>query len=197
MPNWSPDGKLFACSRNEGGYGIAIMTLDGQEQRRIDGGWSAQWSPDGKMIAYYEGNRLMFYDVESGQSRDVLGAANVYTQIYWNLCWSPDSKQICFKAQRRDGESDVALVDVARAERGLKVRYTGTSFNPKFAWHPTEGRIVFAMHCPQRRALQLYQFDPATNDPPALVPGQNPESNKGDPCWTPDGKRLIVTCGGY
>lgn len=197
MPSWSPDGKRFVCSRTQGGTHIAIMTLDGREEQRVAGGWSGQWSPDGKLIAYGSGNRLMVYEVESGQSRDVLGAANTYNDIFWNCCWSPDSKQICFKAGRRDGRFDVALVAAAGAEHGLKVRYTGASFNPKFAWHPTENRIVFAMHCAERRALQLYQFDPTTNDAPVLAPGQDPRSDNGDPCWTPDGKRLIVTCGSY
>lgn len=197
MPSWSPDGKRFACSRNEGGYGIAIMTLGGEQQRRIAGVWSAQWSPDGKQLAYCSGERLMVYDIASGESRDVLGAANAYAQILWNMCWSPDSKQICFKGQRRDGKFDVALVEAAGADRGLKVRYTGTSFNSKFAWHPTENRIVFAMHCPERGRLQLYQFDPTNDASPTLFPGQHPKTDNGDPCWTPDGKRLIVTCGSY
>lgn len=198
MPSWSADGKRFACSRTQGAYGIAIMSAGGQEQQRIGAhGWSAQWSPDGKRIAYYEGNNLLVYDVETSQSHDVLGAGHAYRQIYWNMCWSPDSKQICFKGISAQGKEELALVDAAGAERGLKVRFSGEPFSSKFAWHPHENRIVFAKPCPERQVIQLFQFDPKTDDPPALVPGQDPASHNEDPCWTPDGKRLILVKGIY
>ncbi|HWB09793.1 MAG TPA: EF-hand domain-containing protein [Pirellulales bacterium] len=198
MPSWSANGKLFACSRREGGYGSAIMTLDGQERQRIgNGGWSAQWSPDGKQIAYYEGNKLLVYDVQTRQSRDVLGAAHAYQQIFWNMCWSPDSKQICFKGISMQGREELVLVDAAGAERGIRVRYSAGPFSSKCAWHPKESRIVFARPDPERRVMQLFQLDPQTNDPPAWVTGQDPATHNEDPCWTPDGKRLIVVNGIY
>lgn len=194
MPTWSPDSKLIACSRQIGSS-ISIMTLAGQVQRGISNGWSAQWSPDGKKIAYYEGRRLMVYDLDARQASDVLGAANKYQQIFWNMCWSPDSRQICFKAERGDGKSDLVLVDAGGAEKGMKVRYTG-GFYTKFAWHPTESRVVLPMMCQERRGVQLYEFDPRAADPPVLVGGQDPKRNNTDPCWMPDGKRLVVTSGG-
>ena len=48
------------------------------------------------------------------------------------------------------------------------------------------------MHCPERVRLQLYEFNPKTDDLPKLLNGQDATRNNSSPCWTPDGKRLIV-----
>jgi hypothetical protein len=192
MPTWSVDGKFFACSRVEGNAGVWIMTADGQEYHQVGSGWSGQWSPDGKQIAYYQGSQLLVYEVETGQIRDVLGTDHAYRQVFWNMCWSPDSRQICFKGLAGDGQEDLVLVDAAGAERGIKVRYRTTNLFPKFAWHPYESRLVFCMPCRERHVVQLYELDPKTDGPPVLVRGQDPNAHNADPCWTPNGQRLIL-----
>ncbi|HEV3343773.1 MAG TPA: hypothetical protein VG125_25595 [Pirellulales bacterium] len=197
MPSWSSDGKFFVCSRVEGESGVWIMTSDGEEHRRVGDGWSGQWSPDGKKIAYYEGHRLLVYDVETQESRDVLDEAHAYRQIFWNMCWSPDSRQICFRGIRMEGREELVLVDAAGAERGMKVRFGGEPFSSKFAWHPTASRLVFSKPCPERGIMQLYELDPKTDDPPVLLAGQDPHTHNEDPAWTPDGRRLILVRGNY
>lgn len=192
MPTWSPDGRFIACSRAEGNSGLWIMTAEGREHRRIGDGWSAQWSPNGKAIAYYQGSQLLVYDLESGRSRDLLGPDNPYSQVFWNMCWSPDSKQICFMGNRGAGRNEVVLVDAAGAERGMKVRYAARDIFPKFAWHPYESRLVFCMQNGPRRIVQLFELDPKTDDAPQLVRGQNPNTHNEDPCWTPGGRWLIL-----
>ncbi|HVX11160.1 MAG TPA: hypothetical protein VHC22_08270 [Pirellulales bacterium] len=107
------------------------------------------------------------------------------------MCWSPDSRQICFKGANATGQEELVLVDAEGAERGIRVRYTTTNLFPKFAWHPYESRLVFCMPCRERRVVQMYELDPATDAPPVLVAGQNSISHNADPCWTPDGKHLI------
>lgn len=108
------------------------------------------------------------------------------------MCWSPDSKQICFKGLSADGGEALVLVDVTGAERTVRVRYRATALFPKFAWHPHESRLVFCMPCNERGAVQLYELDPTTNEPPVLVLGQNPKTSNEDPCWTPDGRWLVL-----
>jgi Tol biopolymer transport system component len=196
MPSWSPDGKFFVCSRIEN-HGVWIMTADGEEHRRVGDGWSGQWSPDGKKIAYYLGPRLLVYDVETGMSHDVLDEARAYEQVFWNMCWSPDSRQICFRGISMEQREELVLVDAAGAERGIKVRFGGEPFSSKFAWHPTASRLVFSKPCPERRIMQLYEVDPRTDAPPVLVAGQDPHTHNEDPTWTPDGKRLILVRGNY
>lgn len=205
MPNWSADGKFLACSRGVtnpygGGdrYGVWIVKADGADHKHVRPAWGAQWSPDGKKIAFLEGNKIMTYDVESAAFAQVLGGdANPYKQLFWNMTWSPDSTQLCFKGLKHDGVEEIALVDAAGAEFGLKVRYSGKGLNADFAWHPRGDRIVFAMRNPERNRLQLYQFDPDDDEPPVRLAGQDETRNNSDVCWTPDGESLVVMSGDY
>ncbi|HAH46258.1 MAG TPA: translocation protein TolB, partial [Planctomycetaceae bacterium] len=52
MPSFSPGGHRIAFSQLSPS-GVAIMNADGTNPTLIEsGGWGAQWSPDGKKIAY-------------------------------------------------------------------------------------------------------------------------------------------------
>ena len=49
MPTFSPDGKRLAFS----GSGMSVMDLDGSHVKVLsEEGWGAQWSPNGKWIAF-------------------------------------------------------------------------------------------------------------------------------------------------
>lgn len=200
MPSWSRNGKQLACSRSSPAFGVWLLGIDDEtDQKHIGPGWGAQVSPDGRQIAYTEGAALMSYDLASGQSRTVLDAAkHPYRQIYWNAGWSPDSRRLCLKAMTKDERQEVAIVNMDPAEPEIKVHVSGKLvINADFAWHPGGKRVVFAMSCPERGYVQLYEFDPDRNDPPKLVDGQDAARNNTDACWTPDGKRLIVVSGDY
>lgn len=56
---------------------------------------------------------------------------------------------------------------------------------------------MFAMSCPERGFVQLYEFNPTTADPPELMAGQDVARNNTDACWTPDGQRLIIVSGDF
>ncbi len=198
MPTWSADSKFLACSRGVQPYGVWIVKADGADHKHVRPAWGAQWSPDGKKIAFLEGNKIMTYDVETGAIAQVLGGdANPYQQVFWNLTWSPDSTQLCFKGRKPDGAEEIGLVDAAGAEFGLRVRYSGKGVYADFAWHPRGDRIVFAMRDPERNRLQLYQFDPDDDEPPVRLSGQDETRNNSDMCWTPDGEQLLVMSGDY
>lgn len=192
-PSWSSDGKMLTCSRSTKPAGVWIVTAAGEEPKFIRPGWGAQWSPDGKKIAYYQGAKLMIYDVASGAVRQALGGkANPYKQLFWNMAWSPDSKRLCFKGARPDGMEELALIDVEGADVGLKVRFATNTFLPDIAWHPRGDRIVFSMLSPERQRAQLYELDLDSEEPPVLMAGQDENRDNYNPCWTPDGVRLIM-----
>lgn len=195
MPAWLPDGRRLVGSRSSPIYGVWLIDIEGDEYEHLGPGWGAQISPDGKTVAYTEGATLMAYDLASKESRTVLAAdRHPWRQIYWNSGWSPDSRRLCFKGLTADEKQEIATVNMTGDEPNLKVHFSGKdSINADFAWHPAGNRIVFPMTCTERSCLQLYEFDPAREAPPALVKGQDEQRQATGVCWTPDGKHLIVT----
>jgi Ca2+-binding EF-hand superfamily protein len=198
MPTWSPDGQTFVCSRSVQPHGVWLMTAEGQEHRHVSQAWGAQLSPDGSRLAYYDGTRLLVHDLRTDQVLEVMSAdANPYSQIFWNMTWSPDSSRICFKGLRPDGVMEIAVVNASGAELGFKVHHRGGTINADFAWHPEGRRLVFSMLNTDLGRVQLYELDPDGDGPPVLMPGQDPDLNNTDACWTPDGTQLIVVSGDY
>lgn len=195
MPSWLPDGRKLVCSRSSPIYGAWLVDIEDDDHEHFGPGWGAQISPDGKTVAYTEGASLKAYDLASKDSRTILAAdTHPWRQIYWNSGWSPDSRRLCFKGLTADEKQEIATVNMTGDEPGLKVHLSGTvSINADFTWHPAGNRIVFPMTCAERGCLQLYEFDPAREAPPALVKGQDEQRQATGVCWTPDGKRLIVT----
>ncbi len=199
MPNWSSDGTKLACSRSSPAYGVWLLDLNGEDHRRLCEGWGGQLSPDGTKIAYTLGAALEVFDINTGRGRIILkGEANPYWPIFWNSAWSPDGQRLCFKGLKVDGIQEVATVNMTGDKPELKVHYSGkVDINADFAWHPQGHRIVFARYSAERSHVQMYEFDPDKNDPPALLKGQDETRNNTDMCWTPDGKRLIIVSGDY
>jgi len=105
-PCWSPDGKSIAFVRSKlikdpkvyGETGIYTVNSSGGEPKILksepDVICSIKWSPDGKYIAYLNGDGLNIVEVQSGISRLV---GNVPRWIvHTELAWSSDSKKIAF-----------------------------------------------------------------------------------------------------
>jgi Tol biopolymer transport system component len=127
MPAWSPDGSriAFRYSLVEDGFakslglssGIWVINANGTglrqiTQRRPGTSWdlSPQWSPDGK--------KLVFVRADHERHADAVFTVNVdgshVSQVTpWNLGagdgpdWSPDGKWLLFRAQPKDGSSNV------------------------------------------------------------------------------------------
>lgn len=190
MPTWGPDNTKLACSFYSGGVGI--MTIETQEIVTIDrNGWGTQWSPDGKRIAYAVGRELRIYNLESKQSRTAFNAEGQYTSLAWNGTWSPDSERFLFLGTKEDGAKDIASVKVTGDDADLKKHVTDIKPSAKFAWHPTQPRIVFSQYSAEQKRAQLFEFDPSQNNPPKRMNGQDPTLDVLSPTWTPDGKRLF------
>ncbi len=193
MPTWGPDSTRLACSFYSGGVGI--LTIATQEIVTVDrNGWGAQWSPDGKSIAYAVGRQLRVYDVDSKNTRTAFNAEGQYTSLGWNGTWSPDSQRFLFLGTTEDGNKDIASVAVTGKDADLKKHVPKIKPSSKFTWHPTQPRVVFSMYSADQKRPQLFEFDPTTSDPPKRLEGQDPTLDVHNPGWTPDGKRLFC-CG--
>ena len=195
MPNWSPGGNRIAFSQHAP-YGVAVMHADGSHRTLIDaGGWGAQWSPDGRKLAYSfpvkgRGN-IRIYDLIEGTKTDLFPAGeSPYTSVYWNMAWSPDSQWLCFKGCRAEDRTfDVATINIAGKEAGYKVHYHHEQAPyADFAWHPVGEVIVF---CPQTKPRQLLQFNPADANAPEPVDINFEGYLNGDVSFTPDGGQLL------
>jgi TolB protein len=202
MPSFSPGGNRIAFSRYEPNRGVWVMSSEGPEKELVlldEEGWSADWSPDGTRVAYSKrtsnGDNLFVFDLIEGTSTRLFKEGEEpYASVYWNFLWSPDSRQIVFRGVKPDEQVEVAIVDARGAEHGLTTRLVEKSLTSNFAWSPDDGRLLMSFACPQRgKRTQLYSLDPRTQDPPQLLPGQNPDLIHAGVAYSPDGKRLAIS----
>lgn len=190
MPTWSSDGKKIAFSR----VGVQTLDLATKEIRTLTpAGWGAQWSPDGARIAFTHGAAIKTLDVETEDVQEILSQQDSpYQSIYWNFCWSGDSRRIGFLGERANGQREIASVGLHDSP-DLKVHYTGKRFfSNNLAWSPDGTRLVLPIHGEKTQRMLLHEFNPLTKDKPQLLKGPDESWASYNACWSPDGKFLIV-----
>jgi dipeptidyl aminopeptidase/acylaminoacyl peptidase len=126
---FSPDGKEACFARNidkvealSTNNDLFTIPVTGGEVRRITNNPGSDtnplYSPDGRYIAYrsqeragFEADRfrLMLYDRQSGQSKDINAG---FDSWFDNFIWSPDSKKIYFTTEEA-GYSPIYVADIA------------------------------------------------------------------------------------
>jgi Tol biopolymer transport system component len=200
MPSFSPRHNRIAFCRYTPNYGIWVMSSEGPEKELVlldEQGWCAEWSPDGRQIAYTattgEAANLMIFDLVEGLKYPLFEeGASPYVNLFWNFCWSPDGKWIVFKGGRANGKLEIALVDARGAKHGHIVRLEADT-PPNFGWTHDSKSIFFTQRTADRgNRLQLYLMDAATKDPPQLLGGQDPARINAAASPSPDGKQLLI-----
>ena len=200
MPSWSPGGNRIAIS-NIAPRGVAIMHANGSNHQMIDDrGWGAQWSPDGKNIAYTiygpGGPNICIYDLIEETKTNLFPEGECpYSQLYWNMTWSPDSNWLCFKGRKKSDRSyDIATVNTAGQKEGFKIHYNNKQAPyADFAWHPQGDTIVFG---DGSKPQNLLKFNPAEDKAPEPLNIKVKGTILGDVCFTPDGRYLLFNVSG-
>lgn len=195
MPSFSPDGAQLAFTRYNPS-GVWIMNSDGSNQELIDAeGWSGHWSPSGALLAYAfnrAGGNVAVFDLKTRERRTLLECdeADRYLRVRWNLCWSPDGKQVCFKAQRADDTFELAICHVEGSAKGFKPLLEG-DMDEDAAWHPNGRYILASTPDVMRKVRQFVLLDTQMDTRPRYLIGQPDDRDNLNACWSPDGKRIV------
>lgn len=197
-PTFSADGQRLAFSSST--FGTAIANKDGSNRVMVaPDGWGAQWSPNGKWISYETAPRIngkieaniAVFDLTTKERRLLLEGdhAHRYSQIFWNMEWSPDSEQICFKGKRLDEKTEVAIVTVDGSSRNFRVLTTEPVL-ADFSWHTDGKQILMAMYSAEHSGLRLFNCDPATGKL-KLRESQPMDQKNASGVWSPDGSQIV------
>jgi Tol biopolymer transport system component len=197
MPTFAPDGQRLAFS---GADGMCVMNVDGTGREVIaQAGWGAQWSPDGKWVSYgayrglngVQGANIAMTHVKTRETRYLFEGehAQRYSQVYWNMEWSPDSQRICFKGSVLKGGLELAITEVAGSSHGFET-LTTEPVEPDISWHPNGKKLLVPRPSTKYPGfIQLFECDIATKSFTELE-GQPARQHNTSGAWSPDGKRI-------
>jgi Tol biopolymer transport system component len=197
MPSFSADGKQIVHSQP--GKGIVIMDADGGNRSVLDAaGWGAQFSPDGKYVAYGRSGNITVINVKTKERQVLLAgeAASRYSHTYWNLGWSHDGRTVAFKAQRKDtGRNEVVVADVGNPESFQVLVEEQPGIVPDFTFSPDNQKVLFAMINSPRKDPELYVVSRKKPGKLSRLEGQPEDYSYNGCAWSPDGKTIVFPGG--
>ncbi|MCR9197567.1 MAG: hypothetical protein NXI04_02885 [Planctomycetaceae bacterium] len=125
LPSWSPGGGRLTYSAVSPSRGVWIIRSSGDEARLLDPlGWSARWSPDGRMIAWarseISGSRqwgLAVYDLVEDEYFDARGLSPQRQPIRPGFEWMPDGLALLVGLDGGDGRVSLQQVGVLQEQR--------------------------------------------------------------------------------
>jgi Tol biopolymer transport system component len=191
---WSPDGKKICTEviRHGGSRfayeGFIINIADEKIERNIDGAIFPAWSPDGKQIAYSKRNSsahgadILVMDIGTGEKKII----NSDTSRTGGLCFSPDSKQICFSSDR-DKKRNLYLINIDGSGLQRITFDTVAYYNPE--WSAKENKIIYFRERGDQRD-KIFVMDMTTKKETIVT---DDTLHNVYPGWFPDGKTICYT----
>ncbi len=200
-PSWLPNGKTIAFGNvRHGNPGhkmdvsdrrIYTMTVDGDEPSHslLQGVSEADWSPDGRKLAYvsYRNNKEnpAIYVANADSSNEHL-LTDPKIRAY-SLSWSPDSTRIAFTRWHGNRRS-IGVTDLQGGQFEELTPRNLDAFGPK--WSRDGRRIAFSAFRSERTHVFLINADRT-----GLRQLSNEKEKDCDaPSWSPDGSQIVFEC---
>jgi len=180
FPAWLPDGSRLAFDCEQG---LCTIKPDGSGLTQIPAGERlsvAQWSPDGKHIAYTSDKATG--DVEiyvmNADGSDVRNITNTHLAADGDPRWSPDGRRILFsRAFENWDKGDICLMNPDGSS--LTCLTTDRNHNRGAVWLPS-GRIGFGC------GWSVCTINPDGSGLAGVQPTQYSDLR----AWSPDGKKI-------
>ncbi len=192
-PTVASDGRLAYVTYKGGAPEIwGQHRKDGPHERFYPTGGSGGmlsspvWSPDGKRLAFVQGDRrgnsdIMTLDLASGRARRLTDGNGINTEPTWN----PNGNQLAFTSDR-EGGPQVYLMQ----EDGSNLRrLTGEGlYNASPTWSPNGAMVAYVSRFEGKFDLFIYKL--GEGKAYQITTGV---STSESPAWSPDERRLVFT----
>jgi Tol biopolymer transport system component len=184
----SPDGRTIAYSTKLGsGQGLFTVLVSGGEPRlltQLADNTVPQWSPDGSLLAYTDGNDLNIIPATGGQPR-ILAHMNQGWWEEYSVRWSPDGKLIAVLGFPDPNKSNTVFI-VPASGGELRQLPSADNFKEGLEWHPDGQRLTYVVVQFENETHQTYLDG---REPTLLVNIPDVWDYVGT--WAPDGRRFF------
>ena len=151
---------------------------------------SPTWSPDGRQIAYTDGNesRSLWVMNADGSGKHRVATLGHYPAV--ELDWSSSGRQFAFTIwEWGEGASDLHVMNANGVHQRLlgptRGGFHGFAANPD--WAPDGQKIAFTHHGLGTIGTQVAVINPNGHDLRHLTTGR---ATSFDPAWSPDGRQI-------